>query len=239
VSIYNRFVRELRLQAFWVAIIDVDEFLVPVSGRSVPNILQALEAFPGITINWVVYGTNGKLHREPGLVMERFRNHAVWNHPATYFSKVIVNPRHVTRCDVHDHYYVGGAPSVNVLGAPNGMWLFARVPVHSVLRINHYWLKSRDEFVAKRSRGISIRDDPGEIRKLINRVDQDIAETPDVISDSTIDWAIPIVKERLDERRRIAVGASTLTPEIQASPGYSNASLYARDADSNGSALLV
>jgi hypothetical protein len=70
-----------------------------------------------------------------------------------------------------------------------------------VLRINHYWTKSTEEFTAKRSRGRADQDYPGIVRKMIRQINQDIAMAKDVVAnDTAIDWAIPFIKANLVKR---------------------------------------
>jgi hypothetical protein len=93
------------------AIMDLDEFLVPISGPSVPGILEKLQGLTGITLNWVVYGTNGQLRKESGPVIERFRYHTVWNHEENRLAKVIADPRQLVSCMIHDHDFGHGLSS--------------------------------------------------------------------------------------------------------------------------------
>jgi hypothetical protein len=44
----------------WIAAIDIDEFIVPVRAKSIPEVLKKYDAhFPAIEIFWRVYGTSG------------------------------------------------------------------------------------------------------------------------------------------------------------------------------------
>jgi hypothetical protein len=118
-AVYNTLIPLLREQTFWVAIIDLDEFLVPIAGRSVPDILAKLQGLPGIALNEVVHGANGQLRKRPGLVIERFKNHTVWDHQENHLTKVIADPRQLLKCEIHDHSYANQRPSYNALGERN------------------------------------------------------------------------------------------------------------------------
>jgi hypothetical protein len=191
----------MRKKAFWVAVIDIDGFLVPVAGRSVPAILRDRECTPALTANWVVYGANGQLRKEPGLVMERFRNHTSWDDSKNGHTKATANPRAVRWYGVPDHVYRGKYRSRNVLGRQNDREFWNYPAVFQVLRINHYWSKSRKEFQAKRSRGLSDNRNRKMAWNLLQVVDQQIAATPDVIAgDLAIEWAIPLVQNNLGNR---------------------------------------
>jgi hypothetical protein len=203
-EIYNNFLPILKPQAFWVAIIDLDEYIVPVEGRSISEIMHNYECFAAIALNWVVFGSNGKLRREPGLVIERFRNHTDWTHFANRYTKAITQPLRVEAFDCHDHSYVGGEHSRNTRGQENTRWLLIRDPVYDIMRIHHYWIKSIEEFAAKRARGRASKRDPPDPEDQAKRMKKELEETQDVITDDHIlDWAIPLVKERLNSRQGV------------------------------------
>jgi hypothetical protein len=67
------------------------------------------------------------------------------------------------------------------LFAPNRVACYFRPPVHGVLRLNHYWTKSVDEFVEKRSRGFADQYNSQLISKLLGRLKSDVTRARDVI----------------------------------------------------------
>ena len=48
-----------RLEARWIAVIDLDEFIVPVKDGSIPEFLHRMEDYAVVEINWLVYGSSG------------------------------------------------------------------------------------------------------------------------------------------------------------------------------------
>ena len=62
-----------RLETRWLAVIDLDEFIVPIKDKTIPDFLRRMEKFAVVEINWLVYGSGGAKTKEPGGVMERFR----------------------------------------------------------------------------------------------------------------------------------------------------------------------
>jgi hypothetical protein len=192
---------KLNDQTFWLALIDVDEFLVPAKGRSVPAILRLLKRFPAISVNWLVYGTNGQLHKKPGLVLERFPNHTAWKLGHNRFTKIIANPRQILEFRIHEHLYFGAWRSHDPLGRSNDIPMFHRPACHQVLWLNHYWTKSKEEFTVRRVRGPGHSADPKDAEKNVKKIAQDLALVPDVVSnDRTIEWTIQLVKENLGTR---------------------------------------
>jgi hypothetical protein len=74
-------------------------------------------------------------------------------------------------------------------------------PIHEVLRINHYWTKSVEEFHAKRTRGCAYSGPGFDCQRLIKDIESDLAAVNDTVTnDTTINWAIPLVKARLQAR---------------------------------------
>ena len=79
----------------WV--LDVDEFIVPVKHKTIPDYLRSLGKFSGVQINWLVYGSAGAKKRKNGFVIERFKDHSLPNHKLNHHIKVILNPRLILR----------------------------------------------------------------------------------------------------------------------------------------------
>jgi hypothetical protein len=199
--IYNHWLPILRGWSYWVAVIDLDEYLVPVEGRSSADILRRFEGSGCVAVNWLVYGTNGQLNKTAGLVIERFRNHSEMDHPVNRHIKQIVNPRWTKKFEIHDHiFWRGGICQDPIGGRYDTGAMFGRPPVHELLRINHYWTKSVQEFLAKRVRGPGASADASYHQLVRSRVASEIASINDTVTDTTIDWAIPLVKANLVAR---------------------------------------
>ena len=48
-----------RLEARWIAVIDLDEYIVPIKDRNICEFLRRMEEFAVVEINWLVYGSGG------------------------------------------------------------------------------------------------------------------------------------------------------------------------------------
>jgi hypothetical protein len=133
-------------EAKWIAFIDADEFLFPVGEQNIKGILRRFETFPALAVNWIYFGSNGRLARPEGGVLETYtRRSAVPNRHV----KSIVNPRRVIKYgNSHHWFYSHAALPVNTQGTPV-YGSFSEPAVADVLRINHYYSKSREEFMAK------------------------------------------------------------------------------------------
>jgi hypothetical protein len=198
---YNSMLPTVRASSYWVAIFDIDEFIVPLKARSIVETLRKLEGSPGVTINWVMYGANGKEKQETGLVIERFRSHTAWDFEKNRHTKTIVNPRMVERAHLHEHFYWYNLTSKNVIGKWNVDPMFDRKAVYKVLRMNHYWTKSVEEFRKKRARGAGNGLYEGKVEMYLAHLRGDVDSMRDVVvNDTAIDWAVPLVKANIAKR---------------------------------------
>lgn len=142
-----------RLETRWLAVIDLDEFIVPIKDRSIPDFLHRMEAFSVVEINWLCYGSGGAKKKEPGDVMERFKRHSLSEHRLNTHVKSIVDPRRVcTMIGCHEAARISGR-AADSHGMPLKKGFRDRKPQHDVIRINHYAVKSYEEFLGKRARG--------------------------------------------------------------------------------------
>ena len=135
-----------RQEARWIAFIDADEFLFPLQQRDLKQILRAYEDYPALAVNWIYFGSNGLQERPAGGVLENYTRRA--SVPNRHV-KSIINPRKVIKYGNSHHWlYSGGACAVNTSRTPV-VGSFSEPGVIDVLRINHYYSKSREEFMAK------------------------------------------------------------------------------------------
>ncbi len=152
-----------RLEARWIAVIDLDEFILPIKDKTITEFLKRFEEYPVVEINWLIYGSGGAKKKEEGTVMERFTKHSLPNHISNRHVKSIVNPRRIfSLIGAHEAARISGK-AVDSHGMPIRKNFRDREPQHDVIRINHYAVKSYEEFFGKRSRGrvrgVNIRKD--------------------------------------------------------------------------------
>lgn len=142
-----------RLDTRWLAVIDLDEFIVPIKDKSIPDFLRRMEQFAVVEINWLVYGSGGAKTKEPGDVMQRFRHHSLPDHRLNTHVKSIADPRRVcTMTGCHEAARLSGR-AADPHGRPITKHFGDRKPQQDVIRINHYAIKSYEEFLGKRARG--------------------------------------------------------------------------------------
>lgn len=139
----------------WMAFIDLDEFIITGDGSSVVPFLTRLAGAQAIALNWALYGSAGHLSRSAGLITESYLRRAVDGFPPNCHVKSIIKPSAFTGA-INPHVMAPQNLYVDPLGNPvdwksdglskstNGM---------NVIRVNHYFVRSKEEWALKRARG--------------------------------------------------------------------------------------
>ena len=149
--VYNMAIRDYAYCAKYLAIIDLDEFIYPVGGKDIHELLAEKLGdgnWSGLTANWVIFGSNGHRIRPEGGVLE---NYTKRGKEADHHVKSILNPRRVYNVD-NPHramYYLRGAIDEDGRQMPEP---FNEARPHREIQINHYATKSREEFIERRCR---------------------------------------------------------------------------------------
>ena len=133
---YDDCVARHKMDTKWLALIDLDEFMVPDSGGDkVTDILDKLSKhISQIWIRWIFYGSNGHITKPDGLVTESYTKRAK---KQTWHYKSIVNPRLVFSTGCHEQVVAKRTKQMPT----------------KVIRINHYFCKSWEEFSKRAGRG--------------------------------------------------------------------------------------
>ena len=183
---YADALRRARRVTRWLAFIDLDEFLFSPGPVELPDVLRDYEEHPGVVVNWQVYGSSGQTAASDGLVIERFVRRARTGWVRNRRVKSIVDPERAARAiGPHFFEYADGALAVTEGHAPVRVierrgWArrmrrgLVRLPLidtdpyavrHSSVtrvsvgrvRLNHYAVRSRQEFEQKTERHGSSR----------------------------------------------------------------------------------
>jgi Glycosyltransferase family 92 len=133
----------------WIAFIDIDEFVFSPTGRPVPEQLRALEEWPGVGVNWALFGPSGHAEQPPGLVIENYVQRLIT--PQNRVIKSIVDPSRVSRCASAHHFLYEDGLAADENGYPIGPGHFTNSISIERLRVNHYYSKSESEFSRKRA----------------------------------------------------------------------------------------
>jgi len=193
---YNDVLQKAKTETYWLAVIDIDEFIVPIKDETIADFLKDFEQYAGVEINWLMYGSSGERHWRDGLVIERFKKHGkidgiFW---CRSIIKTICNPRAVFKMDIHTPFYFRFATVVNPDKKTRKYNYWDEQPVYDKIRINHYFTKSYDECLLKSKRGKADRK---------SKYDPLIFEYGDINDeyDEIMDKYIPQVSENIKKRR--------------------------------------
>lgn len=198
VSAYEDFLASPQVRdTRWLAIVDGDEFIVPIEGGDLKAILKHYDGIGGVGFNWRVFGSAGEQVRGDAPVMARFARASSPDHPANRHLKSIVHPTLVRAPNVHMCEMQEGHRIVDEGGAEVD---YLRKGYHNRIvsekvRINHYFTKSREEWNAKRARGRAavVPGDPDSIRSDSLFADMDLND----VEDRVIQRFLPQTEQRI------------------------------------------
>ena len=196
---YEHCLSERRDESRWIAFVDIDEFLFSPSGRPLPEILTRYEQAPGVVANWAIFGSSGHRERPQGLVIENYLRRTD-NEQANRHIKSIVDPRRAEGPGGNPHFFrYRDGSAVDETGAPvEGPPFSFTESVHfDLLRVNHYYTKSEQEFKDKLAKPkahgpeyqVPVADE--------QRLDRQIA-TLNEVEDRTILRYLPALREALE-----------------------------------------
>jgi hypothetical protein len=195
---YADILRRFRNSVKWLAIIDLDEFIVPVSKPKIIDVVNELEvalrkkhkALFGLAVHWVQYGYGGHYKKPEGFVIENFRK----NGGAVMHMKSIFNPRaafFTTPLSVHTPIYLDLGFGHNESGRKHP-W---EAPISAdIIRVNHYITKSYEEYTKKVKRN---KAGFPETRNMLSKYDSNYLSA---YEDAIMDKYVPELKRTLDKK---------------------------------------
>ncbi len=153
-----------RSETEWIRFLDADEFLVLNADATVKEFVARFdETVSAIAINWRLFGSSGHLNYNNAPVIEKFTRGAVKDHSLNRHFKSIVRAGRVEFMAVHnaklregDYVHSNGAP-IQFENAGRSQTVETEIA-----QVNHYCVKSKEEFDWKKLRGVADRvlDDP-------------------------------------------------------------------------------
>ncbi len=75
IKIYEKYLKSILNQTYWLGIIDLDEFLYSPSDINLVNILKKYEDYSSIQVQWIHFGSNGYIE-QPKYIVESFTKRA-------------------------------------------------------------------------------------------------------------------------------------------------------------------
>lgn len=144
-----------------VGFIDADEFVYPLDpcdniSDIIVELFRDFDA-AALSINWAVYGSSGQINQAEDLVIERFTNRAPREFAANKHVKTFVRVSQFLHFSGNPHAVVTKSGRCVDSSGAFATWLPGKMglmtdPVWGRLRINHYVIKSYQEWLEKKAR---------------------------------------------------------------------------------------
>jgi hypothetical protein len=152
--VFNQCINEHGHKYKWIGFIDTDEFIVVKSGNhNIVDFLKNYEDCAALGVYWLCFGSNGKIKKQNSQI-KAYTKRSEKNFHANRHIKTIAQTKYIknkVHTDPHSFVYKEGYYAVDenknkIIGARGN---------HTTekIQLNHYVLRSRDEFKNKIARG--------------------------------------------------------------------------------------
>ncbi len=149
---YDHCLQTFGAHTTWLGFIDTDEFLVPRTTLDLKELLKAYEAWGGLAVSSLFFGSNGQQTRPASGQIAAYTTRTHETFFENQLIKSIVRPAQVLMPNTpHDFFYANGAVCVNekLLRVD-----FQRFPnAIEKIQLNHYFCRSQAEIDQKLQRG--------------------------------------------------------------------------------------
>ena len=207
VGTYQAIIDQCKNETEWLMFVDGDEFLFGTEKDDLKEILPAYEAFSSICVNWLMFGANKFATRPPMPSIKHYTQRLPITTPYekqirdeldSYLVKSIVKPSEVTGI-VSPHLFRTKNGTVNeqfLIVKPyeegNGLCHCKHPPSYDVLRCNHYYTRSYEDWLQRLKRGAN---NPLHYKRTYN--EEHFRKYQHGIRDFTIQRFVPELEERL------------------------------------------
>ncbi len=158
IASYNDSVRNYKFECRYMAFIDADEFILPHNDKKIMEIVDELlndnSYSAALVVNWHCFGSarNEKADLSKG-VLERFCYRSNNDFEDNKHVKTIANPRCINVVlSTHFSSYFEGKIPINEKGVFVSNAFTEKCSTDKIV-INHYFTKSKEEFLLKKKRG--------------------------------------------------------------------------------------
>lgn len=170
---YNNALKQFGDKCKYMAFIDADEFILLEDHNL--NLIKVLDEIVGmnkhsggVAVNWRMFGSSGYISKPPhGGVLDNFLYRAKDNGKGNGCIKSIVMPKFVVKYQ-HAHYptYIFGKFNVDENGKIVKGWR-NEIGKTKIIRINHYFTKSKQEWIERRSLGKADSKNPEKSKRTL------------------------------------------------------------------------
>ncbi len=168
-------------ETYWLAIVDTDEFLVPMQEDNLITFLEEYDDFAGLVINWQMFGTSQVERIKSGeLMVEKLTKRAKSNFSLNKYVKSIFKPKQIENCNsAHFVHYKPNFYAVN----ENKHKVIERKYIDTIsidkIRLNHYWTRDEHYWKTKKlpsriqRKGKNEKQRAEAHKKMLNEVEDD------------------------------------------------------------------
>ncbi|MCR4667708.1 MAG: glycosyltransferase family 92 protein [Desulfovibrio sp.] len=150
-SAYYHCIKKIRNSSFWIAFIDVDEFIVPLEKSDIKDFLDDYVDYAGVALSWMVFSSNKHLLHQKSVIKSYTEVLGLDKHIKTIVqTKYVINPLSPHHFKFQEPRYCVNEDFVPVLS-------FSSYPLANKIRINHYYFKSQQDFEMKIERGLATK----------------------------------------------------------------------------------
>lgn len=170
IEAYRHAIAHAKGKTRWLALIDTDEFILPMKNDSIQECLtDYFSDAQAIYIQWLVFGTSGVTLSNGQSMLRELTFCSDNEHPWSRVGKSIVQPEHILTDKIwYNHHFPIDEFSCYKSGSANQIPminhdLFGPVHQSSYLRINHYFFRDEKfyqevKIQRKLARGMSIEE---------------------------------------------------------------------------------
>lgn len=147
---FSQAIHECRDEFDWCACIDVDEFIMLPTGRTLGEVVDVPASVSAIAMNWAMFGSNGHVARPEGLVIENYLRRADPTFPHNRMLKTIGRPGNILGCrSTHFFDVTGDYVDMTHKLLETASDHIEDPPDYSAGRLNHYFTQSYEDWQAK------------------------------------------------------------------------------------------
>lgn len=156
---YDHCIRTYGQYSQWIGFIDTDEFIVPKTGKNIPEFLADYDDFGGLALSSLFFGSGGNQSRPACGQICGYHIRAPEDLSTNRLVKSIVQPaRVIFPLSPHSFLFSEGNHCVNELGNRVDTQFFPCSVTK--IQLNHYFTRSADEWKEKMARGRGDMGDP-------------------------------------------------------------------------------
>ena len=131
IEMYNEALEKYKIETKWLAPLDADEFVYPITHKTIADYLKQNKKYNQIVFNWLSYGNSGHKEKPQGLVLENYTHRG---DTPCHETKAIVQSLNTIYLLIHKH----------------SVWGLSKYEPVSEIYCKHFYGKSEEEYINKK-----------------------------------------------------------------------------------------